>query len=527
MGKIIFILLLLLISIFNVISKIEEDEVYEINIDITGAFNDVGLMNTLILKTNLSDPENYFDPLDISKQFFDTKFIDKNNDTYNFTCNLWKSVKYSYLTIFCDLIEKPEKYDYNMEMEEYIMNYNNKKIKIFTSDYILIFFTDKKHPFLYSVNQTINLDEEKDVYNLKFNVGAYYDKNLFLDKIQLDDCKVIQKEMTCKISKNKLENIINPDNNLDNFNLFSFSLEYEENYYYVSPIIIKHEKKIIKKDIYVNIIKLLNNDLDRGNYITFETDINNFPIIEKTRDFDLNFTNVFYENQKCFLKKNDNSPLLLLCELNDFLGNNITLKEIDKLNISNIHLKYNFILSYSNKNEYIRTHSWISCTNHISLIYPQTLDFTKKENLNITIYSYQCNNYGLSLNPKSQDLKCSKSSNGNVYNCLIPKNHFDNLKNGFYYLYHDNNYEENYKTINYEVTPFKVIFTDDEEKGDNSEEDNISLSKIIIFSVGGCAIIIIAIIIIVVYYFKKKRTKDKKPSLDEQSNEPLAPNLDN
>ena len=85
---------MLLISIFNVISKIEEDEVYEINIDITGAFNDVGLMNTLILKTNLSDPENYFDPLDISKQFFDTKFIDKNNDTYNFTCNLWKSVKY-------------------------------------------------------------------------------------------------------------------------------------------------------------------------------------------------------------------------------------------------------------------------------------------------------------------------------------------------------------------------------------------------------------------------------------------------
>lgn len=89
-----------------------------------------------------------------------------------------------------------------------------KKIKIFSSDFLRITFTNKAVPFLYSHTQYLDLDEEKDIYQLKFNVGVYYNKYLLLGNkyygyaYNLDNCEVEQKEMICNISREKVESFV-------------------------------------------------------------------------------------------------------------------------------------------------------------------------------------------------------------------------------------------------------------------------------------------------------------------------------
>ena len=147
------------------------------------------------------------------------------------------------------------------------------------------------------------------------------------------------------------------------------------------------------------------------------------------------------------------------------------MKEIKNLNISNIHIKYNFILSY-NKNEIVRTLDCGGITNNIALIYPQILNFTNQENINITMYSYQCYYYGLKLNINSPELQCSRGRNYYNYGCIVPKSHFTGLKSGNYYLYHrnSNQYHGNYINIFYEVTPFKVILPGESDGSKNNFE---------------------------------------------------------
>lgn len=471
---------IILISILSVSTKLEE-ETYDLVIDFQNIYGRTGLFSHLTLETKLNNPENYFNLSDIENIFFDAKFIDTNNDHYNFTCNLWISDEEENFVSFCYLKEASyEIFEGNrrqIKLEEYIMYFADKKYKIFSSNYYYVFFTKQKEILFYSKNQTIDLDEEKDEYSLKFKIGGnYYNKDgLFLESIFLDNCTVEQneKEMICNIPRIKLENIASPDKNLALMDLDCYYMEYICSFH--SFIIMKHEKNIVKEDIYVEAIKLLNNDLDSNNAIAYETNVNNFPILEISNFFYLTFTNAKYNNYICHFKKNKNMPLLLICQLSAFNGN-VILKEIKNLNISNIHIKYNFILSY-NKNEVVRTLDWGELSNYVSVIYPQILNFTNEENINITMYSYECYYYGLKLNLNSPELQCSKGVGDNYvnYGCIVPKSHFNGLKSGNYFLYHRNmnSHSGNYINIFYEVTPFEVILP--EESGNKSKRFKYSL----------------------------------------------------
>ena len=116
------------------------------------------------------------------------------------------------LVAICNLIDNiifsSDRY-IQFKLEEYIMNYKDKKIKIFSSNFLKIRFINKEIPFIYSNTQYINLNEKKDIYELKFKVGSFYNKYLFLDDyISLDNCEVNQNEMTCNIAKKKLESFV-------------------------------------------------------------------------------------------------------------------------------------------------------------------------------------------------------------------------------------------------------------------------------------------------------------------------------
>ena len=481
-----YYILIFLILILNTSSKLYDENNYDLIIDILiDDMGEPGLLSPLVLETNLSKPENYFNLEEFENIIMDTKFINKNGKLYNFTCKPWKSDMKENLLLICYLKEALENYGNDrIKLEDYILTFDNKKIKIFSSQYNSVYFIKNRRSFLYARNQTIDLDDEKkDEYLIKFKTGLNYtEHDLFLDSIYLDNCQFKEMEMECKIPKLKLENIASPDKNINSFTLYGFSLENEIILPNLSPINIKHEKKIEKKDIYVEVIKLLSNDLECANSIAFETNINDFPILELSNTFKLNFTNALFGGQYfCNFKKNENSPLLLVCRLSNFDENYVILKEMDNLNISNIHIKYNFILSY-NKNEIIRTFACGDSSDHITYIYPQILDFTKEDYLNFTTWSYQSYYHGIRLNKNAEKLICSRKFEGSyIESCLVPKTHFNGLKSGYYYLYHGHYDETKDLNIYYEVTPFKVILP--EETNNNSRNINFSLFIVLIYLV--------------------------------------------
>ena len=477
-----YFILIFFILILNTSSKLNNEDNYNIIIDIlVDVMGEPGFLSPLLLETNLSNPENYFDLEEFENISMDTKFINQRGKVYNFTCKPWKSDMKTNLLLICYLKEAQENYGSDdIKLEEYILTFDNKKIKIFSSKYLGAYFIRNRRSFLYARNQTIDLDdEEKDEYYIKFKTGLdYIEHDLFLGSIYLDNCQFNQKVMECKIPKLKLEHIASPEKNINSFKLNGFSMENKIILPNLSPINIKHEKKIVKKDIYVEVIKLLSNDLECANSIAFETNINDFPIMEFSNTFKLNFTNASFGGQYfCNFKKNENSPLLLVCQLSNFEGNYVILKEMDNLNISNIHIKYNFILSY-NKNEKIRTFACGDSSDHISYIYPQILDFTKEDYLNFTTSSYQSVYHGIRINKDAEELICTRKDS-DVQSCIVPKSHFNGLKTGYYYLYHGHYDKTKDLNIYYEVTPFKVILPE----VNNYRNMNFSLFIVLIYLV--------------------------------------------
>ena len=69
---------------------------------------------------------------------------------YTIKCKLWKP-KENNLLIFCDLQEKIDSLSYEeVYLEDYVISYNNKKIKIFTSHYLnFLVYRRYNVPFLY------------------------------------------------------------------------------------------------------------------------------------------------------------------------------------------------------------------------------------------------------------------------------------------------------------------------------------------------------------------------------------------
>lgn len=263
MNKNVFLVLICFVLISNGISLLEQDT-YDVILD-TYYYGYAGPKCTFTLETNATKSEDIFDPLDLEEQTFITKIIDNENNSFNINCSFWKSDcaaemkanDYSLLAI-CNLIDdksfSSNQYT-NFKLEEYIMNYKDKKIKIFSSKFLKFKYTDKEVPFIYSNTQYINLDEEKEIYELKFKVGSCYNKYLFIRvDLMLDNCEVYQNEMTCNITKKKLESFVYFDNykNEKNYTIYFFSFEEGELHYseyrkYTSPISIQYYNKKPKK----------------------------------------------------------------------------------------------------------------------------------------------------------------------------------------------------------------------------------------------------------------------------------------
>ena len=276
------------------------------------------------------------------------------------------------------------------------------------------------------------MNDNSNEYGLKFKYYSYNKDNdiLYIRGISnnyeiLENCDNDdnQKEITCNISKGKLESIIISNTNTislgamnDNIGAISFN--------FVSPINIKYE--ISKKtDINVVIKNLLNDKAASGATFAYETTSRTIPALETTI-FTLPFSNMKYGLQ-CYLKKTEKTKLLLLCTSYQEGEIYLALTE-EYIYLEQIHPKYNFIiLSEVNDKKVTIKGSGAS----IYLVYPNTLDLTSGKSLTIR-YVYDSTKTSLTnikLNPDSNIyLQCEDLMD--MKKCIVPLSHFEDKATG-------------------------------------------------------------------------------------------------
>ena len=230
---------------------------------------------------------------------------------------------------------------------------------------------------------------------------------------------------------------------LDNKDIILFNF----NDYTIYDIYINYT--LDKTDIYVEITKLLENNIDFGNYIAYETNVSNISNVDTKKFFTLKLSTG--NNIECLLKKTEEISLVMICLISK--GGEFSLGEIENQTIvENTNIKYNFIIQPINNTE----KCIISGDGGIMLFAIQkVLDFTLYDSIIIDsaiIPSF--NSKGIKLNPEGNDLECTDIKEF-YKRCIVSISHFNNKTSGYYYTHHDNHL--NKSIIFYESSPFKVI----------------------------------------------------------------------
>ena len=173
--------------------------------------------------TNNSEEMKIFNDYEIEEKMkFDTDLIQikenpfiKKNYSYQVTCQFWKPTDLN-MRIFCK--SYGTLYDGNSTINSTLFYYNDYKIYIISlMDYPLnIHYNSTFIPFIYSKKQTINVEEGKDSYEIKFKYLLYRNDRLYLFKkekeetltsiaIPVEDnnkCNITENDISC-IQKNK------------------------------------------------------------------------------------------------------------------------------------------------------------------------------------------------------------------------------------------------------------------------------------------------------------------------------------
>ena len=341
----------------------------------------MGQNANFFLNTDYYDTKGIFNSSDIEDNTrFNTTIYSSDSVNYEVSCRLWK-LDSTNVKIFCKL-KDPTKFSSNARyyLNSVSFNYKSYKININRPSTDTTFYKLTSLPFIYSGQQVIDLEDGKDLYELKFRCLEYNNEPLHLTdngniKISFS-CTYIEKDnnLICQLQKEEIEEIL--INNIQNFEIYSYNDHPYLTLYKIETIenIIINKNVSQKTDIYVGINKLLTQYIDWYNYIAYETNITNIANVH-SQNFYLQTSK---NNFRCFFKKNKIDPLFLLCYLNswsDYLG--IIDNEII---LDNINILYNFRIQPGNNTEYF----YASERGSIGItLYPKILDFSQTDRLTI------------------------------------------------------------------------------------------------------------------------------------------------
>ena len=472
--------------------------------------------------------------------YFDLKIFDEYNISYIIKCGPWKPDNTFY--IFCKLDENIKKGNYFFEFKknENVFNFSGYNINLISFEKRKVIKVDKDIIDLYSYPQIINVNENEDIYELKFYILSYNKQTIFRKTAKNEyiplNCNKNDDELICIMNKIELVNNINREElrpiNKNNMEIFFLNEKGQfEKFNFISSININYfiQSKI---DIYVKITKLLTDQIilfSNFGFIFYETNITSIPNIN-TKFFYLFFigTNQNYRFS-CGFKSGEFGPVLLLCKKLYLLedGDILYLKEIKNNNPeNNINIKYNFIILPTDNNEKINVINNYNIydyagINAIYKIYPSILNFTLNDSLIIDIHVEKPRDVsGLTFNENNGNLICINLVQ--IKRCKISKNHFNNMNKEYYYIKYDNNLDFNSKSISYYTNPIRVILPNniniDADKT-NIKKHKIKKNDIGINSnnkilISGLIIIIIcfALYICFLFYFKDKKNLQSKKS---------------
>ena len=448
MAKFLFTFLL---SLFTVECLIEnKEELYltfeEMRIDT------VGKIGTAVAYFHSNQQHNI---VDINKKTCFTTQISDGKGTHDVKCGLWTQGDNSNIFIFCNIESNIPSGNYYIFLNETkSFTYNDYTIILENCDDIKFKKLDQNIIDLYGGNQTLQIEDTIDTYELKFNIVSYNQEPIFLkSEMPLDNCRNENNILICPMTKRDLLAYLTPEDNQASISYINYDDSLK--YFPLIPRIKIIIKEFQKKDIFVKITKLLVNVKEAdGEPIVYETnvtDISNIYFYEKSGKFELTFKtkeekNEIEESVNCNFVKYDNDPLYIICWL--VSKGTSWLKEItEEKEVKNTNIQYNFRILPVNNNE---TMSYIGVGTAFYWSYPKILDFTKNNGPYSILYSAGENpEYlkGLTFNENGEDLKCKITSYR--MRCEVPKSHFQGKEKGFYYLKYMNNITQRAKR--YEV----------------------------------------------------------------------------
>ena len=346
---------------------------------------------------------------------------------------------------------------------------NQKIIIISLTHHIYLRKSKVAIPFLYSNKQIINIEREKETYNLNFQILEYNGETIFLQisenglgykYIMLDNCNVEEENLLCKVQKEQFLEVLS--NNTQNITLNFYDYEILQTKFDSVLDITINNKIEQKEDVYIELTAIKQNYINWMNLIIYETNVSSISNV---------FSDIFYldfywkpntrlDKQRCFLKKIPEQPLLLFCLISFEQKINIFLNETEQY-FNNISIKYNFILLPMQNILYFNVLNY-GC--HIFYEYPPTLNFYDKEEF-IIYFHIEGNDKtnDIKLHPESNNLKCElKYFPGNIIKaCDITINDFKGKNSSYYNIYYQN-YTKNYSLL-YNLSPIKVLLPKENE----------------------------------------------------------------
>ena len=415
------------------------EEQNEINLIIKEKNNNntinIGANPILYFITDYNDNEaNIFNISDIKeKTIFNTTIMDNNKINYDANCRLWKPINEN-IIIICYLNDTFKIGEQKITFNKAQFLYSNTNIIIYSETSIKINQYQYDIPFIYSDKQIINIQENKESYELKFNYENYNNDILFVkgkeeNYITLDNCRTNNEQIICTISKKKIEEklifrdeifILGTMN--DDIGLLFFNLC---NNTYINHQITDKENI----DINITSLKLIEENTDLGGLIAYETVID-YTSNVLTNKFNLKFGE--YREESCFFKKSKyDKHLLLICSISN-IGTSTMYIIKKEIFLENIHYKYNFRILPGQNNKGIFA---IKKGTSIKLIYPEELNLTSDDTF---IVRYIMNDPS-----NSDEVKLNLYSNNDLYcenlikmkKCFVNRTHFSYQETGLYYAH--------------------------------------------------------------------------------------------
>ena len=153
-----------------------------INIDSDHNFGRIylGDNGTLFFVTDYNGSDPIFYDSDFNENFsFDTSIQFDSKDEFNAICRFWKPLNEN-LVILCKLSKNLVNELHRITLFQKTLFYKDYNISIVYSASISVQQLENPLPFLYSEKQTINIEQDKVIYELKFKLGDYHNENLLL-----------------------------------------------------------------------------------------------------------------------------------------------------------------------------------------------------------------------------------------------------------------------------------------------------------------------------------------------------------